>query len=443
MFNRMVVNTTAYSANNRIPLEPGTKLTDNITIVSLLSDACGSALVYKATKNGVYTIVKEFFPYVSNIKLSRDINGYKVKTSSQDPERVKAFSVLLQKSFNIEIENSRQANRIGDNNTIFSFNCSDINMLVQKNEAFHGTLALYMEIETKSGWTLSDEINHLCSTNTSKDVDFNQAVLLTIKILNCLNSKHNNQSLLHLDLKPDNIYFPNELPWNETYCVFLDCGNYQSIDNVTALWGFSATKNYAAFEINQILDYLKQKQANPLNSSSNSAINKYVKFIGPQTDLFSVGIIFLQLLMGNEFDPELLKDISEDCSQKELKNTLKKPISIRLKEKPYLIERVLNILYKALYITQDYNELIENRYIRCNDFIDDLNVLLEIYEMRGIHPEIIDVNAHKEFMNVIRSAGIPVASVRTNEELIKDEALFDSRLFPEVVVANEHQQSHS
>ena len=77
----MVVNTTAYSANNRIPLEPGTKLTDNITIVSLLSDAGGSALVYKAKKNGVYTIVKEFFPYVSNIKLSRDINGYKVKTS--------------------------------------------------------------------------------------------------------------------------------------------------------------------------------------------------------------------------------------------------------------------------------------------------------------------------------------------------------------------------
>ena len=64
--------------NKRIALLPGTMLTDEICIVSLRSDAGGSSLVYKAKKKSNNTIIKEFFPYESNIEIMRDINGFKL-----------------------------------------------------------------------------------------------------------------------------------------------------------------------------------------------------------------------------------------------------------------------------------------------------------------------------------------------------------------------------
>lgn len=448
----MYTEKTKIFRNKRIALLPGTMLTDEICIVSLLSDAGGSSLVYKATRNGNNTIIKEYYPYESQIKIIRDLNGYKLLSRSEEcntkEEKLKHvaeeenFRAQLHLSFENEIHNSKLANRINGNNSIHSFNCNDINDQVQANPLFKGSLALYMEIETKSGRTLLEEMDFLRSTNESHDINLDQAIELTIHMLNCLSSKHKKQKLLHLDLKPDNIYFPDELDLKKTYCVFLDCGNYQPINNVSSHFGFSASRGYAAYEINQVIDNLRLADASPTSSEFDVLIEKFTKYIGTHTDLYSIGMMFFQLVMGNDFDKHTAYEMNTTSSQKTLKRLLESSIKGRMEDKiSYAIDIIVNILSQALYVPRNYNDLIENRYTSCDDFIADLNKLLEIIEMRGIHPEIIDVNSHKEFINVIRLAGIPVASVRTNEDLIEDETLFDSRLFPEVIITNENQQS--
>ena len=47
--------------NKRIPLRDGTKLTDNIEIIRLISDHGGSSLVYLARQNAYHVIVKEYY----------------------------------------------------------------------------------------------------------------------------------------------------------------------------------------------------------------------------------------------------------------------------------------------------------------------------------------------------------------------------------------------
>ena len=418
--------------NKRIALAPGTMLTDDICIVSLISDAGGSSLVYKAKKKGNNTIIKEFFPYESNIEIMRDVNGYRLVPGTQSHNEIENYRKQLRTSFENELNNAQLANEIRGNNSIYSFPCSDINGQVQKNELFRGSLGLYMEIETKSGMTLLDEIDHLRSINQSHDVDFEQAILLTIKILNALSSKHSIQHLLHLDLKPDNVYFFDEPNWKDTICVFLDCGNYQPIGKVTSSFGFSATRGYAAFEITKILKYLKMKSDSPTNNELDSKIEKYTEYIGTQTDTYSVGMMFYQLLMGNDFDLHVFYDINSTSSQKKLTKLIKESLEKRFRDTlPYVIDKLLGILSKALFIPRNYDDLIEKRYTSCDAFIKDLNGLLEIYEMRGIHPEIIEANSRKEFMNIVKLAGISVTPDQTNEELINNDTLFDSRLFPE------------
>ena len=67
--------------NKRIPLEPGTKLTEDITIKKLLSDEGGTALTYIAEEDGYEIVIKEFFPYQSSVPVYRDDLGKKIISS--------------------------------------------------------------------------------------------------------------------------------------------------------------------------------------------------------------------------------------------------------------------------------------------------------------------------------------------------------------------------
>ena len=420
--------------NKRIPLPDGTMLTKDIVIVSLISDSGGSALVYKAKKGDYYTIVKEFFPYMSRIPIERDSDGMKLISKGTPKDELDEYINNSVYSFNEEMKNSALANKAYDNNSIHSFPCTDINEMVQRNPLFSGTIALYMEIETRSGRTLFEEIKFLSSENAENDINVEQAIVLTKKILSALESKHNVQHLLHLDIKPDNIYFLDEPGWRDTLCIFLDCGNYQPINHVSSDYGFSATAGYASYEVKKILKYLDPKSG---ITGADHAVKKYIKYIGTQTDLYSVGVIFLQLIMGKDFDISIFDGI-EKSSQKSLYQKLRIALTRRFETSiPYIIEKTFYILCKALYIPNSYDDLIVNRYTKCEDFIADIDELLKIYNAKGIHPEIIDANSHKQFMNVIKLVGISVASNRTSEELIKDETLLDSRLFPEVIIVSD------
>ena len=418
--------------NCRTALETGTMLTEDICIPSLLSDVGGSSLVYKARKNGRATIIKEFYPYESDIEIVREDNRLIARTCSQDD--IDKYQSQLLCLFANEMKNSQIANNIAGSNSVYSFPCVDINEDVQRNETFKGTLALYMEIETKSGVTLQEEIERLCATNQSQDVDFDQAILLTIKVLNTLASKHSLQHILHLDIKPDNVYFFDEPKWKDTICVLLDCGNYQPIEGVSP-FSFSATPGYASFEVRKILKYIGMKEQSLVDSSFDSQIQKYAHYIGPQSDTYSVGMLFYQLLMGNELDKQVFEEMGSTMSNKKLIKLLTTSLEMRLEKRlSFVLDFAIGILCRALYIPSSYEDLINNRYTSCELFINDLNELLEIYEMRGMHPEILCANSRKAFASIVEFSGSASGLNQSDEDYINNEDLFDPRLFPNAYI---------
>ena len=91
---------------------------------------------------------------------------------------------------------------------------------------------------------------------------------------------------------------------------------------------------------------------------------------------------------------------------------------------------------RALYVPRDprdRQELERNRYGSCQDFLDDVDVLLEILDCRGIHPEVIADRSRARFLAALRENGVPAAEGR---DPIRDEELFCRDWFPKITITS-------
>ena len=428
--------------NRRIPLPEGTALTDTIRIRTLLSDRGGTALTYLAERNGYCLVVKESFPLRSAVPLVRD--GYCIRPeTAPGPER-EAVLEKLARDFADERDNAvllcaagNGAEDLalpgGNGNSIFHFPCEDITGQVVRQPGFSGTAARYLAIHTNRGQTLWDTAEQIGAGNPEGDLTLTQALTLVRAVLVSLDRMHRETGMLHLDLKGDNLFFPSELPWDRTYCILLDCGGARKAGQITSAEDLSESRGYAAFEVQKVAKYA------PGGACPDAGnVRKYLGLIGPHTDLYAVGAIAWRLIQGREFDAVQWRQINGAQSQKTVAREVGEALRRRLAgiHRPYLLPRLSDMFCRALYVPRDprdRQELERNRYGSCRDFLDDVDVLLEILDCRGIHPEVIADRSRARFLAALRENGVPAAEGR---DPIRDEELFCRDWFPKITITS-------
>ena len=413
----------------RIPLQDGTKLNDNITIIRLISSRGGSSLVYLAKEGPYSVIVKEFFPSLKNsgneYLLKRDENGCCVsfaRGSDTVPyyrEAVKKFKNQADKTIKaIMPEND---NDTKDYRSLYCFTCRDITETVKNQVPFNGTVSYYLVFSTTNGLTLEDYAHNL---NDGEDLSLKQVLYITRSILYTVKHLHNKRGYLHLDIKPDNIYISTDIETIEgTVCFLLDLEGMQKIGHISEIPGISV--NFAAPEISQIYEFNKEEKTMLINN------------IGIHSDTYSIAACMFKLIMGKKYTRKIWEHgIKRLQSQKELVFYIKREVSkVVSVSYPYLVDKITNMLSKGLYCLEGNNpafaaELSKCRYASCADFIADINTLLDILDNRGFHPEILAMHSREHFSEdyYFRKS----RSHRNSEDLILDDGLFIQEWLPDV-----------
>ena len=120
--------------NKRIPLRDGTKLTDNIEIIRLISDHGGSSLVYLARQNAYHVIVKEYYPF-DGFSLRREKNRCCLSCTSDEPD----FQNAVNDFRNQQNQHIRAITPEGDKenyHSLYYFECNDITEEVKNKSRF-------------------------------------------------------------------------------------------------------------------------------------------------------------------------------------------------------------------------------------------------------------------------------------------------------------------
>lgn len=393
--------------NIRVPLPDGTRLTDNITVKRLLSDVGGSALTYLAgDSNGRTVVLKESYPQYSDTAIVRE--GYRLVAAD--------LSTSKQDLFEYEYKNAEILSSHGDTNSIFFFEYRDITDEVMKKEEFRGSAARYMTLATVSGETLRE------IREKSGELDLKTALLYTRKILFSLEKMHTEKGMLHLDLKDDNIFFPNELDISGTYAILLDLGSAVKENEISESTVFSLSHGFAAREIQLINKYSEGRVRNP------AAAKKYVDFVGKGADIYSVGAIMFRLIMHKDFNASAWSEINESDDMRERAGLIREELNRRLgRDYGYIVKRLCGVLERALYFSPVLTEVLEKRCADCSELMREIDILLEILDKRGLHAETVLQKSAENFERALGYAGI-----KSSKNPISNQNLFNKDLFTEV-----------
>ena len=378
----------------RTPLPNGT-IVEGYEITEYISEG-GSCLVYSVKdKNGKVFVLKEYYPLrwdLGNKEFETDFvrEGLLLK-SKKDDKSEKSNSVFDSEiEFLNKISFTEYNGKI--NNELGAFRASK---LTKPEAGFSGTHARYMVIETAAGKILREHFE-----KKEETVSYIKSVSeLMIRILYHLRQIHNN-GILHLDLTPGNVYVCR-IHESEYLPIIIDFGS-----------AIKAKKENGLLVAESISD-VHTKSDGYSAPEIELVLNGGNYIVSSQADIYSIGAIIYDLLIGEKFST----DIFEDMDFVGLKPFISDKVLARFKDVvPGVKIKLVKILTKCLEKEAD------KRYKNCNELIDEINGLIEIIDSKGFHPEVMFDKASacaNEFIGKIEQEILADVSVkRENEEAI-------------------------
>jgi len=386
----------------RKPLQPQTKITQNIVIDRLISELGGTSLVYLAQNGHYNVIIKEYFPSDINnseYMLYRSKNNKCIETNISDEnilaklkKEKKRFIEQAQKT-ELAINSPTSSTMGNDYSSIYFFECMDITEDVRQTPGFENTLSVYLLFACKNGMTLDNYIKYISKNG---HISLEQNLYITKSILLTLRYLHEERKMLHLDIKPDNLFFSTDIKEPErTLCFLLDLEGIQPIGKKIDI--LSVSNDFAPPEIRKMFELKQLLKTNPNDCELHGQYSVLATHIDTYSDIYSVAACMYEMLM---FDnPDYLRRWREcikvaEEPQKLLK-LLQKDVNYKLNEEyPYLIEKITHMLLKGLYCLEKNSTLFskklsEFRYCSCTEFINDINDTFDIINNQGFNEEVL------------------------------------------------------
>ncbi len=324
--------------DDRTPLENGSCLILNnteYTIKELVGKGC-STIAYRAEyldeviPDCVHSvIIKEFFPYHKNNYIYRDDNGCIV------------FNEFAEEYFYSQLANFNYGNSFH-----ISLQDEHADKTAVNINSYKANNTVYTLVSCHNGETLGELIKQNYYHNLT---DITECIL---NILDALDDFHHN-NFLHMDLSPDNILL---LP--------LDKGRKESVRRVFLIDYNNVVRKSDFLESNSVAVSYKE-----LYSSPEQKIRDY-KNISFSSDLYSVCVIFYELLIGNKPDTMSITRNNRYFPGENAGVFKNIPITARLQAK--------HILAKGLKLSPS------QRYQSVSELKADLSELLDRINLLGI-----------------------------------------------------------
>ena len=304
---------------------------------------------------GEFFVIKEFIDEkLTDGNRCNDTNCARFKT---DCDILSSSALKLARK---EVDFHRTALNNGSNNNPFVFSVKQYNMNAENLNT------PYLRINTKTGYTLE---NYIYKHNKS---DVAESIKIMKAICEAVNTLHGN-SILHLDLKPQNIYILQQGDY--IWPIILDFGSAQRIGDVD-LQTFdlsSGTREYSSPNI--------QSLSNELSVFEKESL---LRQISQKDDIYSICCILLKTLIGVSYTkiidrlPRAIDESRDDF----LRNDLAKFGTKELESTCFWIERM-------------FSKLDDNQYTCIksktpddeSSFYHDLVIFEEIAKHKGYHPE--------------------------------------------------------
>ena len=322
----------------------------------------GSCLCYRAldTESGRIVVIKELYPYEPAergliIRSGADLLAAE-GISEEDTALIKR---IYERGFSHELNAVGNLKYIrtesGWNNDSRFFSAFPIYWEERKKAC--ALNQEFLVIDTSDGISLD-----LLQLSTAGKDRILECCELTLRILEAVRIMHQEKRRLHLDISPSNIYISNQkIGSDEHYgkhlAMLIDYGSSFELNSEggVILSGevFSASPGYAAPE-------LKEQR---------------IENIGPQTDLYSVMKVFQELL---------IRDVTEKANS--WRGKIKKDRHFQTLP-PVIQEVLIHFVEKKLGSGRDSN---------AEEAIKDIETLIDIIRMQGIHREVIAARAEEK-----------------------------------------------
>lgn len=342
----------------RVPLEKGACVGEYI-IESLLARG-GSALTYFARKktNGAKYVIKEGYPAESSEIFKRD--SMIVTSGNTDLDEQKRGQI--KQLFESEIEKANEYRCYRNNNSERVFEHENITNSVVIDTSFLGTVCSYICIDTSYGKTLYDIMEEDNLTLKNKFIYLRETAIT-------LNELIHKRECIHADITPKNLFFPGEFKPEQIYCRIIDFGSAINLDNLNENAWLSYSEIFSSPEI------------------SGHFINRI--YCG--SDIYSLGMIMVLLLIGKESfsDSNCLHRLINNIDQGKAEAFL----GFLEEDSKVLAPLITSFLKRCIY----YDAIDFNKNIRptAEEFIDEMNLYIDIIENRAFHPAVLAIGTQK------------------------------------------------
>lgn len=357
--------------DTRAPLEKDTCVGEYV-IEALLARG-GSALTYFAHKkaNGAKCVIKEGYPVDIGEEFQRIGLILTCRNADLDAQKREQISLL----FKAENEKANEYRSFKNNNSERIFEHQDITKEVVNTSEFNGTVCSYICIDTSYGKTLYDIVGEGALTLKSKFTNLREAAI-SLELIH-------RKGEIHGDLTPKNLFFP--LEFDQPYAKLLDFGSAIKLTDLNENVWISKSDKFSAPEI--VARYEEMRNFDGYSSKKSPFLQR----IGYSSDVYSLGMIMIFVLMGKEsfYDGTRLEALIDDIEYGN-ENAFEPYLDDAFKVLSPMITRFLK---RCLY----YDAAKYDKSIRptLKDFTDEVNLWSEIVEKKTFDPAVLAIGSLK------------------------------------------------
>ena len=381
--------------DDRIKLQPNDILVlDKKYIVTKTLNSGGTSVCYIVKDdNGITYVIKEYYPQnlLDRFALIRNNDGLLEFSSSTNESDRQAFTDAVNRQIIVEAQLNKIILDDGENNSrfVFAFEPIDSNAKIATQ---------YAKVNTESGKCLSEFGGNLELGDIINILD--QIVLSIHSAIHC-------KKYLHLDIKPDNLY------WCEDRIRVLDLGasvqqgrqNFQDIMNSP---GYSGTEGYCSPLLQEI--YNKRQTIAEMSyfytdEHDAQKLEELVAQLSVKDDIFSIMRCFLYLIFGCSYGV-LVEKYSDLNSADEL-DIIRQALLDCDKIDNLYVDHIISMLQKAK--NTGYDTLIESDSETCS-LMADIIALREICENKGYHEEIVISKGKRFLKNIFQNRHITISN---------------------------------